>query len=99
MVAQHTHGVSRVTCHREPGPPITSQGQRAGYSNGVCSELPEVCVSAIVVAIVDPAVLMAVTVIVYLLSSLRFLRVYGITVFPGMVTVSGSPISKHLLTM
>ena len=61
--------------------------------------LPASIVSPVISAIADPAVLMALTVMVYLLSSLRPSRVSGITEVPVMSTVSGPPVSKHLLTV
>ena len=65
-------------------------------TNNYSATIPEVCVSAIVISIVDPAVLMALTVMVYLLSSLRSLRVCDL-MEPEMVTVNGPPAPEHLL--
>ena len=59
--------------------------------------LPAVKVSAVCTAIVDPAVLMALTLIVYLLSSLRSLRVCDLMEPSEMVTVNGPPVSEHPL--
>ena len=63
------------------------------------SVLPDVKVSAIIVAIADPAVLMALTVMVYLLSSLRSLRVCDVMEPSEMVSVRDVPRVEHLLTM
>ena len=49
--------------------------------------LPEVFVAAIVVPIIDPTVLLARTVMVYLLSSLRYLRVCDLMEPSEMVSV------------
>ena len=59
--------------------------------------LPAVKVSAVFIAIVDPAVLMALKVMVYLLSSLRSLRVCDLMEPSEMVTVIGPPASEHTL--
>ena len=62
--------------------------------------IPEVEVSAIIVSIVDPAMLMALTVMVYLLSSLRSLRVCDLMEPSEMVSVRGAPCgAEHLLTV
>ena len=62
--------------------------------------IPEVEVSAIIVSIVDAAVLMALTVMVYLLSSLRSLRVCDLMEPSEMVSVRGAPCgAEHLLTV
>ena len=67
-------------------------------TNNYSATIPEVCVSAIVVASVDPAVLMALTVMVYLLSSLRFLRVCDLMEPSEIVCVHGAPCgAEHLL--
>ena len=58
--------------------------------------LPAVKVSAVFIAIVDPAVLMALTVMVYLLSSLRPLRVCDLMEPTEMVSVNGPPAPEHL---
>ena len=50
----------------------------------------------VVVEFVDPAVLMALTVMMYLLSSLRPLRVCDL-IEPEMVSVNGPPAPEHLL--
>ena len=54
----------------------------------ICSQtvIPEVSVSAVVLAIVDPAMLVALTEMVYMLSSLRLLRVCDLMEPSGMVT-------------
>ena len=53
----------------------------------------------VVIAIVDPAVLMALTVMVYLLSSLRSLSVCDLMEPSEMVTVEVPPVSKQVLTV
>ena len=59
--------------------------------------LPAVKVSAVCTAIVDPAVLMTLTVMVYLLSSLRSLSVCDLMEPSEMVSVNGPPAPEHLL--
>ena len=62
--------------------------------------LPEGKVSAAIVPIVDPGVLMALTVMVYLLSSLRPLRVCDLMEPSEMVSVRSAPCgAEHLLTV
>ena len=63
----------------------------------ITSDSLDVKVSADIVVIFDPAMLMALTVMVYLLSSLRFLRVYIIMVPSVIFSVTAPPPSKHLL--
>ena len=73
---------------------------RDQQSNNYSATIPEVCVSAIVVPIVDPAVLMALRVMVYVLSSLRPLRVCALMEPSEMVSVRGAPCgAEHLLTV
>ena len=56
--------------------------------------------SAVVLAIADPAMLVALTEMVYMLSSLRSLRVYDLMEPSEMVSVRGAPCgAEHLLTM
>ena len=56
--------------------------------------------SAIIVAIVNPSVLMALTVMVYLLSSLRPVRVCDLMELSEMVSVQfASCGAEHLLTV
>ena len=59
--------------------------------------LPAVKVSAVFIAIVDPVVLMALTVMVYLPFSLRSLRVCDLMEPSWMVTANGPPVSEHPL--
>ena len=63
--------------------------------------LPDVPVSAIdVITIVVPTMLMARTVMMYLLSSLRSLRVYDLVEPSEIVSVRGAPCgAEHLLTV
>ena len=61
--------------------------------------VPESEVLAVTVAFVDPAVLMALTVMVYLLSSLRPVRVTDLTEPLVMLDLGSPPISEHLLTV
>ena len=64
------------------------------------SYVPDVKVLAIIVAVVDPRVLLALTVMVYLLSSLRSLRVCDLMEPSEMVSVRGAPCgAEHLLTV
>ena len=62
--------------------------------------LPDVKVLAIIVSIADPRALMALTVMVYLLSSLRSVSVCDLMEPSEMVSVRGAPCgAEHLLTV
>ena len=79
---------------------VPSKGVVGQNSQKHCRVLPEVSVSAVVLAIVDPAMLVALTEMVYMLSSLRPLRVCDLMEPSEMVSVRGAPCgAEHRLTV
>ena len=77
-------------------------GMKENSTNKVkkISFLPDVNVSAIIVSIVDPSLLKALTMMVYLLSSLSPLRVCDLMEPSEMLSVRGVPCgAEHLLTV